>query len=157
MSDIDISRYGSAVAALQQELAGRPAKLVAIDGRSGAGKSTLGRFLAHHLNVTLVETDCFLLGNKGVAYHEDQLHRVITSRTNKGRPVLVEGICLLQLLRKLDLNHDYLIYVDDDEFDPPYQFVFSPDDKTYRAKRLNAVVAAYEAEFDPKAVANIVV
>jgi hypothetical protein len=35
--------------------------IVTIDGRDGVGKTTLGRYLAWHFNVTLIETDLFLI------------------------------------------------------------------------------------------------
>ncbi len=104
--------YIKAVKALEPLLYDLPARVIAIDGRDGVGKTTLGRYLAWHFNVTLVETDLFTTSKRGVLqYYENEILRVVTERLKKPRPVIIEGVAMLQLLEQLKLNRDYYIYV----------------------------------------------
>lgn len=95
-------------------LYGLPGRLVAIDGRMGAGKTTLGRFLAWYFNVTLVETDPFLLGDGTLSRHLDEIGRIVGFRLDGRypRPVLVEGVGVLDLLEQLRRTADAHIYVE---------------------------------------------
>ena len=84
--------------------------LIAIDGVDGAGKSTLGRYLAWKLGMPLVETDLYLTGD-GFAYHDDDLRKVIEHRLKANRPVIVEGIFVLDRLAELGLTADWRLRV----------------------------------------------
>src|ERR1700691_3860767 len=90
------------LSALAPILYNLPGKLVAIDGRSGTGKTTLGRYLAWRFNVSLVESDLFLVPSQGtLVYHNEAINRVIARRIEKPRPVIVEGVAVLRLLAEL--------------------------------------------------------
>ena len=96
--------------ALKPVLAGFPPKIIAIDGRSFAGKTTLGRFLAWYFNSTLLELDLFL-AEGGLVHRYEEIERIVKQRLDGKRPVFVEGITVLNVLRKIGRTHDYLIYV----------------------------------------------
>jgi len=86
---------------------------IGIDGVDGAGKSTLARFLSWQTEISLLETDLFRVSGKdGFDYRNEDLKRIIEFRHSLNRPIIIEGIYLLQLLCKLDVKHDYLIYVE---------------------------------------------
>src|SRR5687767_11166085 len=103
-------QYQDVLKALAPVLDDLPGKLVAIDGRPGAGKTTLGRFLAWRFNVSLIETDLFLIERQGrLVYFNDQITRIIDKRLAMPRPVIVEGVAVLRLLSDLKRRADYVI------------------------------------------------
>lgn len=138
-----LDSYSQAVDALTSRLAGLPPYLVGIDGRDGSGKTTLGRYLAWHFNVSLLETDLFLVGNQEeLKYYEDQIKRIISVRLTKPRPVIVEGVALLRLLSQLLIKPDFLIYVR------------HPDQSSGRT--LGPILDQYELEYSPVAKSDLV-
>jgi len=140
-----VQGYGEVVAALVPVLNGLPPCVIAIDGRDGVGKTTLGRHLAWHFNISLIETDLFLNRHKGwLDYREEEIARLIRARIDRSRPVVVDGVCLLALLRRLGVAPDFTVYV--------------------RAKQEEAddradvfEFASYERDFTPRAKADLVV
>ena len=104
--------YGAALSALTPVLHDLPGRVVAIDGRDGVGKTTLGRYLAWHFNVSLIETDLFLVPNQShLVYRDNEIGRLIYARLKKPRPVIIEGVSILRLLQRLNMPPDFLIYV----------------------------------------------
>jgi hypothetical protein len=107
-------QYEAAVSALDPVLDKRDGKVVAISGRPLAGKTTFGRYLAWRFNVSLIETDLFLIPYQGsLTYREDEIARVVERcvGTSYPRPVIVEGATVLRLLAKLGIEPDFTIYV----------------------------------------------
>jgi uridine kinase len=136
--------YPKVVEALTPIMRGLPGVIVTIDGRDGVGKTTLGRYLAWHFNVTLIETDLFLIPAQDYLIHlDDQINRIIERRVTSPRPVIVEGISMLQLMKRLNRVPDFSIYCT------------SPQQS--RSKLLERRLSAYEAAFAPFATANLVV
>jgi uridine kinase len=132
------------VEALAPMMRGAPGVIVTIDGRDGVGKTTLGRYLAWHFNVTLIETDLFLIPAEDYLIHlDDQINRIIERRVTTPRPVIVEGVAVLQLMKRINRVPDFLIYVTN-----PAQ-----SSGAFMDRRLSA----YEAAFSPSEEANVVV
>ncbi len=110
-------QYADVVRFLAPRLRNLPPKLIAIDGWAGVGKTTLGRYLAWRFNVTLLETDLFLLRDQGKLVHRDtEIARLIACRLSEGRegaqrPIIVEGTAVLRLLARIGRQPDYLVYV----------------------------------------------
>src|ERR1700693_5009733 len=95
---------------------GLPGVIVTIDGRDGVGKTTLGRFLAWYFNVTLIETDLFLIPAQDYLIHlDDQINRIIERRVTSPLPVIVEGVSMLQLMKRLNRVPAFLVFV----YNPP--------------------------------------
>jgi len=86
---------------------------IGIDGVDGAGKSTLARFLSWQTEISLIETDLFIdpEGN-GFSYRYDTLQETIEFRHRNNRPIIIEGLFLLNLLNKINITCDYLIYLE---------------------------------------------
>lgn len=126
---------------LEPELGNLPRKLIAIDGRDGVGKTSLGRFLAWYFNITLIETDPFLKQNETLSYKTECINKVIEFRLNKPRPVIIEGVCVLQLLSILERNHDILIYV--------------TNSGKSGSEKLSEMMENYEIRYKPEKFANL--
>lgn len=123
---------------------GLPGVIVSIDGRDGVGKTTFGRYLAWHFNVSLIETDLFLVPNQGEpVYFYEQIDRIIEHRLSIPRPVIVEGITIRDILRRINRSADFAIYVTNSE--------------QTSGPSLASRLSQYEAAHDPRAKANIVV
>jgi uridine kinase len=122
---------------------GLPGVIVTIDGRFGVGKTTLGRYLAWHFNVSLIETDLFLIPAREHLIHlDDQINRIIERRITTPRPVIVEGISMLQIMKRINRIPDFSLYVAD----------------PLRSKRkMDKRLASYEAAFSPSTTATMVV
>ena len=136
--------YLKVVEALTPIMRGLPGVIVTIDGRDGVGKTTLGRYLAWHFNVTLIETDLFLIPAEDYLIHlDDQVNRIIERRITSPRPVIVEGISMLQLMKRINRVPTFSIYVTNPQHPG--------------SKLLDERISAYEAAFTPSAKANIVV
>lgn len=104
--------------------------IVGIDGRDGEGKSRLGRFLAWRLEMPCVETDTFLQVRTGsYAVRRDDLRRVVRTRLDLDRPVIVEGMFLLRTLQQIGEKPDVLVYV---QKEPPHESAFERELEEYR-------------------------
>jgi uridine kinase len=134
--------YNNIVNSLKPVLYNLPYKLIAIDGRDGTGKTTLGRFLACYFNVSLIETDLFLTESSTITHEYDWIKKIINVRFNKQRPVIIEGIKALDILKRINCHHDYLIYVTNKQYDG--------------SKFFSEMFNDYEEEYNPKNNANYV-
>ena len=128
--------FESAARSLAPLLVGLPPRVVAIDGRDGEGKTSLGRFLAWHFNVTLVETDLYLVGDNSLNRRIEEIRRVVETRLERKRPVIVEGVGVLQILEDIGLKADFHIYLRNRRT----HWVGGP---------VAAMLASYEEKFEP--------
>jgi len=142
MPDI-LPSYPQVVDALTPRMRGLPGIIVTIDGRDGAGKTTLGRYLAWHFNVTLIETDLFIIPTREhLIYLDDQINRIIERRITWPLPVIVEGVAILQLIKRLNRVSDFTIYVS--------------NPRRSASAAVKRRLGAYEAAFCPSVNADLV-
>jgi hypothetical protein len=85
------------------------AGLCAIDGPHGSGKTTLAQEVATVLRVPCVHVDDFVTKNSGG--YLDFIRRDELASTLGQRPIIVEGVCLLEVLRRLDIKADTFVYI----------------------------------------------
>jgi len=136
--------YLEVVEAMAPVMRGLPGIIVTIDGRDGVGKTTLGRYLAWHFSVTLIETDLFLIPAEDYLIHlDDQINRIIERRVTTPLPVIVEGISILQLMKRINRVPAFTIYVTNP------RHLGNP----FVARKLSA----YEAEYSPSMTADFIV
>lgn len=129
------------VAKVRAALGGWRAFIVAIDGVDHSGKSTLGRFLSWQCDMPLIETDMLLDKEQGgLCYRKDDLQRLIVARLRDDHPVIIEGICILEILKSLGRQPDYLIRMDNEGHQGSRSF--------------ETKFADYEKEFIPRKRAN---
>lgn len=138
--------YAVVVEALKPVLHNLPGKIVAVGGLPGVGKTTLGRFLAYRFNVSLIETDLFLVPSQGrLVYRNEEIARIVAKRVDASeRPVIVEGSAVLRLLAELKRRPAFTIYI-------------SNKDAPESNRDLVADLEAYYAEFSPHDRADLTI
>jgi pantothenate kinase-related protein Tda10 len=101
------------LAQVQKELGpNRRPLLIAIDGPDGVGKSSLASWLAWQLEMPSLHLDVYLVrDSKSQQWRTDDLERAIRSRLDLGRPVIVEGVLLLDVLEQIGRSPEFLIYI----------------------------------------------
>ena len=91
----------------------RLALLIGIDGVDGAGKSSLAAWLSWQLEMPTINLDLYLIPDTApMAFKTDQLAAVIESRLATQRPLIVEGILLLDAMAAIGRRPDLLISVE---------------------------------------------
>ena len=136
--------YLQVVDALWPHMRGSPGIIVTIDGRGGVGKTTLGRYLAWYFNVSLIETDLYLIpALDHILYLDDQINRIIERRVTMPAPVIVEGVAVLELMKRINRTPTFTLYVTN-----PQQAA---------SKVMEERLAAYEAAYTPAASADMIV
>lgn len=151
-------QYLKLVGTLKPVLHDLPGKIIAIDGRPGSGKTTLARYLAWRFNISLAETDLFLIRHTGLTYRKDELDRVIEARLVKPRPIIVEGVAVLQLLEWLNRRPDYTVYVATEEAPrPSYGDHDNPDADLGYVSPLDAALNEYDARYNPRSRADYII
>lgn len=143
----NVDDYRPVVEALSPVLHGLPGKVIAIDGLPGVGKTEMGRYLAYRFNVSLIESDLFLIERQGrLVYRNDEIARIIAKRVDaySPRPVIVESAVVLRLLAELERSPDFMIYI-------------TNKDAPKSRGSLLADLKAYEAEFSPRERADLTI
>lgn len=135
--------YNLVTAALTPVLDGLPPVIVTVDGLPGSGKTTLGRYLAWHFNIALVESDLFLKSGQGFKYRLTELKHLVATRLARQRPLILDGVAVGWLLRDLDLQAAFTIYV-------------SHAGPTIGSSP-HTHVQSYEDSFQPREAANLVI
>jgi uridine kinase len=86
---------------------------IGVDGADGVGKSPLARFLSWQLCMPTLETDMFLEKGKHHPFlRYDELTNLIDWRHSLNRPVIIEGIYLLETLENISVKLDVLSTTD---------------------------------------------
>jgi hypothetical protein len=99
----------NSITALSKEVSLGKFSIIAIDGHLGVGKTTIAKLLSNQLGFECIHLDNFLSQGKGLFVKNlDFLSLKLVLRK---RPVLIEGICMLEVLEKLDVSADLVIYV----------------------------------------------
>jgi hypothetical protein len=120
------------------------ARVIAIDGDLGAGKSVLAEELSRILKFPCVHLDDFVMPDRGGFVEFIRYSELQTALS--GRSVVVEGICLMAVLKRLRVAPDVLVYVQGPAFDP----------RPLQIDVLTTEVLNYNREFEPMKMASIV-
>ena len=86
------------------------ASLVAVDGTHGSGKSHLADELGALLGIDVLHLDDFVAKNQGDYVRNIDFASVSTA-ISAAPALIVEGICVLQILEALRLAEDAFVYV----------------------------------------------
>jgi len=88
--------------------------LIGVDGREGAGKTSVSSWLAWQLGMPVIHLDLFIKQNgvpAPVVRRTADLDRCIKARGE--RPLIVEGVLLLDALGEVERSPDFLIFVEE--------------------------------------------
>jgi uridine kinase len=83
---------------------------IGIDGANGSGKSTLSTELSKVLGFSHINLDDYLEKNKG-GFLEYLRYKDIEKKLQSLEKYVVEGVCLLEVLEKINHSIDYFVYV----------------------------------------------
>ena len=87
--------------------------LIAIDGPNGVGKSSLASWLAWQLGAPVIHLDLYLKrDSKPLSWQTGELRRIVSAQLDKGQPVVVEGIMILDAFTAISRKADFLVYLD---------------------------------------------
>jgi hypothetical protein len=91
--------------------------LIGIDGVDGSGKSSLAAWLSWQHEMPAIHLDIYVVrDSEPLAWRFDDLARALegTQLWSQKRPVIVEGVLLLDALRKIGRTPDFLVFVEKD-------------------------------------------
>ena len=83
---------------------------IGVDGTSGAGKSTMASNLSKILGLSYLNLDDFLDKEKG-GFLDYLKYEEIRQQTLETSCFVVDGVCLLSVLEKIETSIDCLVYV----------------------------------------------
>jgi uridine kinase len=86
--------------------------LIAIDGADGVGKSSLASWLAWQLGMPAVQLDLYLTNDEPIQWLTADLDRAVARRLGSSRPVIVDGVLVLDALDQIGREADFLVWVD---------------------------------------------
>lgn len=90
---------------------------IGVDGPDGVGKSSLASWLSWQLGTPTVHLDLYIVRNRKpgrpLEWRTEEVTRIIGARIDAAmpRPVVVEGIILLDVLGAIQRTADFLVYV----------------------------------------------
>ena len=122
--------------------------LIGFDGRDGQGKTSAATWLAWQLGMPAIHLDLFIRRSQSegpISWRTDDLARCLQTRDTK--PIIIEGVLLLDALSAIDKSPDYLVFVEkakpqhdrdrslDDDFVDPREFALSNQISRYFVRR----------------------
>ncbi len=132
-------------------------EFIVIDGDQGSGKSTLAQKLKKKLDAEVIEIDNYLQGNSALYVDQINYRDLCADLSKVNKTVIVEGVCMLNILEKLKLHHDFLVCT---KLIDNGRWYYSPflDDLSQKLpnSRLSKEIAQYYRQFQPFKAANLV-
>lgn len=97
-----------------KNLSSKSPRIISIDGVDGVGKSTLACKFSEELSLPHVDIDTFVQEQQGGYIDHldyDRLSESIRQAIIANQVIILEGICVQQVLKKLSLDSDTKVYV----------------------------------------------
>jgi hypothetical protein len=131
--------------------------LIGFDGRDGQGKTSAATWLAWQLGMSAIHLDHFIQPSQVEGYikwRTEELARCLKARGTK--PIIVEGVLLLDALSAIEKSPDYLVFVEkaepqpdrdrslDDDLADPREFALSNQISRYFERRSPSTHANYK-------------
>ena len=119
--------------------------ILVIDGCQGVGKSTLAAVISKIADIPCIHLDEFLVRNQGSFV--DSLRLPDIRSALRQRPIIVEGVCVLEVMHRLGIQPGRIVYV---------RAVESIPHGAPSRGRLDSEVFAYHRKWRPLALADVV-
>lgn len=100
----------TSICALVDRLRTENYKVIGLDGTNGARKTTIASALAIELDLPLISLDDYLEKNQG-SFIEHIKYEDLSQETQAEQRFIIEGVCLLEVLVKVNVQPDILLYV----------------------------------------------
>jgi hypothetical protein len=97
--------------AIRAKVEGRARPVIGIDGADGSGKTFLATEIGTVLNLSVVSVDDFVEKERGNYVEHIQQAELEAALGSAETGVIVEGVCLLDVVDRLALSADCLVYV----------------------------------------------
>ena len=109
-----LSGYDELCARIQAALGPeRRPLLIGIDGAPGWGKTSTATWLAWQLGTPVVHLDFYTdMATRRLTTGAGEVARLIDYRLGSGKPIIVEGILLLEALEAARRRPDFLVFID---------------------------------------------
>jgi uridine kinase len=88
--------------------------IITIDGRDGVGKTYIGKQIAKKLPFHLIQLDKYLFEEQGafIDYlNYKRLEQRIRQLLETSLSIIIEGVCVLEVLKRINIQSDCRIYV----------------------------------------------
>jgi hypothetical protein len=89
--------------------------IIGVDGFFGSGKTNFVKnFLQKKLQIETVFLDDYLIEKRGgyfINLRIDNLKQHVSSLLKSKLPFIIEGVCLLKILKEINITYDVLIYI----------------------------------------------
>jgi adenylate kinase family enzyme len=100
--------------AIKEKIASAEAAIITIDGIDGCGKTTIADCLGEQLRIPVIHLDDYIEKNQDgyvdfIRY--DELRNALKKARDASSSIIVEGVCVLQVLENIDMTSDYKIYL----------------------------------------------
>lgn len=132
----------------------RKAAVVGIDGYPSSGKTPLAAWLSWQLECPVINLDEFRTGRPGYELRDGEVLRLITQQLECDRPVIVEGLFLLESMQKIGVTLNCHIWAQIDGCDPYSDFNNSVWEYTKRRRdegeKPDYICRTFSEEFDEK-------
>jgi Fe-S cluster assembly ATPase SufC len=127
-----------------------------IDGDNGSGKSTLAKIMARDLGAKVVSLDEYLFKNGEIYWEQIDNEPLKSAILSGGSKVIIEGVCVLKLLEKNSITHDYHIFIKlfNGIFGWEYQQFLNERAQLPRSK-LRREIAEYYRQYKPFDVCHL--
>lgn len=118
--------------------------LVAIHGAPLAGKSTLAEFIAEELCAVLIRVDDFILKNPKGCYTDfidkARLREVLGISLANNPYVVIEGMCLLDILEKIKFKPSFIVYAKNQYDNDWINYDLSEDQLNQKLEEVNSIM-----------------
>src|SRR6267142_1066831 len=85
---------------------------IIVDGDNGAGKTNcVAPMIANILGATIVSVDKYLLENGAPYLDQIKYDDLLASIIGSSPKVVVEGLCMLKVIARIKIVHDYHVFV----------------------------------------------
>lgn len=131
---------------LIESLNGEGKGIIAIDGDLGGGKTRLANTLSEKMQIPILHLDDFLIPRTGRFLDSINYLDLEEGIRKAGFRVIIEGICLLDVLERIDVKHSQYFFIERKQNAPYKSSVLLSEVSAYK-KRKRIIIDSAKAKF----------